>query len=179
MIRRRPAAVYEMLTEDELLERAEGWPEPDPPAAEPATRHHEPIPHAAPNAARPANSGARATLGVALGAVALVGFGVWELMGLAVQSTSSHAVVAPAREQGLASSTSRHIRRQPIRSSAQPRAVRPRRGHRARSEFRVSKVQLPPVRLPTRQTVSLALPVADPRSPQARPTPEIEFGFER
>lgn len=171
-----------MLTEDELLERADGWSEPDPPARadhEPrttATSYRETMGPAS----RAANSGARATLVVSLGAAALVGFAVWELLGVAAESTPSHNTVAHARPPVIASPVSPHIHKQPIRSSQQPKAARTNSALRAQPRAARTAVNTATASQPVPQPASLRPTITDAPGPSGAPRAAgIEFGFER
>jgi hypothetical protein len=191
MLRRRPAAVYELLAEDELLERGEPAGGDDRHSGDGGLRGHghEPVTVAGASTVGAPRATARRTLLVALTAAALVGFAVWELLGIASESSASRPGVAL---QGLRSDVGQQ--RQPGRpGSAAPsraqgwrpatRSLHPRRPAAAAS--RTSGVT-PAALLAIGSTPAIqpgrppmpAAPIPPVPAP-SMPSAEREFGFER
>ena len=184
MLRRRPAAVYEMLAEDELLARAEDPRDSDLQPHDDGLRGYGPEPvGAAPASTLGApRATARRQLFVALTAAAFIGFAVWELLGIANESVASRAgaAVRASRADVAHPELGRHGSRALGRSTRSPRAVRPAAAA-ARVPPAAPPVQKPPRSLTTSEPggpqVSAA-PIVSALAPST-PSAEQEFGFER
>jgi hypothetical protein len=189
MLRRRPAAVYEMLAEDELLERSQTGGEPGPQPDDGAVRGHrrEPVTAAAASTLGPPPATGRRTLLVALTAAALVGFAVWELLGIASDSAANR----PGTPfQGLRQEVSQSRRLGRRESPAPAERSRPatrslHQGRPAAGETRVPAgmpaAPAAPVSSPLIQPGRSAMPAAPISAAPTTSIPfaEQEFGFER
>jgi hypothetical protein len=184
MLRRRPAAVYELLAEDELLAGADEASEPDRQPHDDGLRGcgRDPVSVAATSTLGAPYATARRTLLVALTAAALVGFAVWELLGIASESVASRpgaAIQAPRADLAQPQLGRR-------RSRAPGRATRPLHAGRAAANAMRTPPATPAAHValgspaapqPGRPPMPAA-PIVPALSPST-PSAEQEFGFER
>ena len=192
MLRRRPAAVYELLAEDEFLERGRAEDPADRRCDDGASRAHrdEPVASAAVSTAGPAASAARRTLLVALTAAALVGFAVWELLGIASDSVASRpgaAFQALRPDLGQPRQLGRHGSRAPRRGQRPQPVTRSLQARRAAATETRPRAGMPaPPALPVSSSAiqpgapaTLAAPAAPLPPTTITSLAEQEFGFER
>ena len=177
VMRRRPVPVYELLSEDELLAAGPAGPQSDrPPSPQPLTAALD---------ARAGRGEALRTLAIALAAAALVGFAVWELLGLAREpgiAKTPLPVIALARPGRLGGHHREHVRSapRPLAVARPARIVGPRR---AASAPGVARTSDPHARANASTTAarSTGTAVGSAPAPHA-PSPPVawrEFGFER
>jgi hypothetical protein len=175
MIGRRPAATYELLSEEALLEGAGSGPNPAAAPADPGAES------ASGGAARQTRSrgAARRTLAITLGAALVAGLAVWELLGLVAPSTDRVAGAAPSARTAAAPAPLTPAPRSP--RALKPSPPRPTGARRARVIAHAPGQQTPiaAARAPA-PTVSPTVPPG-PALAIAAPVAiaEREFGFER
>jgi hypothetical protein len=184
MLRRRPAAVYELLAEDELLARGEDAGEPDRQPHDDGLRGYgcDPVSVAAASTLAAPHATARRTLLVALTAAALVGFAVWELLGIASESVASrpgaalHGPRADIAQPQLGRRGSGAAGRATRSLHAARRAGAAMRTPPAAAQTHVAVGAL--AALQPGQPPMPAVPVV-PALSRTTPSAEQEFGFER